>query len=348
MKVFHLLIFIPFMICMHSCSPAGESTKLKALIIDGSNNHYVWPKTTLMIKDYLQETDLFEVSIARMDTVWLGIKYNSSRDKPLDYYINEFPIDQTQRPVSTDPLEESKVHINFQEYDLVVSNLGAFSPDWSDETKASFAHYIRNGGGLVIVHAANNAWGDWDAYNEMIGLGAWGGRDRTSGPFVYYDEHGKIIQDPTGQICGSHGKEHEYLVKAREPNHPILEGLPTEWLHAQDELYDRMRGPFKNTTILATAYSDTEINEQPWEPVLPGTGQHVPVLMTIHYGEGKIFHTTMGHFDYSMECVGFITTLQRGAEWAATGQVTQPIPKDFPSSDKTSARKWSAKNKHEH
>jgi hypothetical protein len=32
-----------------------------------------------------------------------------------------------------------------------------------------------------------------------------------------------------------------------------------------------------------------------------------------------------------MQCVGFITTLQRGAEWAVTGNVTQPVPWDFPS-----------------
>ena len=43
-----------------------------------------------------------------------------------------------------------------------------------------------------------------------------------------------------------------------------------------------------------------------------------------------MFHTVLGHADYSMNCVGFITTLQRGAEWAATGKVTIPVPKIFP------------------
>jgi hypothetical protein len=46
----------------------------------------------------------------------------------------------------------------------------------------------------------------------------------------------------------------------------------------------------------------------------------------------------MGHAEYSMQCVGFITTLQRGAEWAATGKVTLPIPSDFPTADKQSSR----------
>jgi len=48
----------------------------------------------------------------------------------------------------------------------------------------------------------------------------------------------------------------------------------------------------------------------------------------------------MGHADYSMSCVGFIVTLQRGAEWAATGRVTQTLPADFPRADAVSQRTW--------
>jgi len=40
-----------------------------------------------------------------------------------------------------------------------------------------------------------------------------------------------------------------------------------------------------------------------------------------------------------MKCVGFIATLQRGTEWAATGKVTIPLPENFPTSDKVSAVK---------
>jgi hypothetical protein len=44
----------------------------------------------------------------------------------------------------------------------------------------------------------------------------------------------------------------------------------------------------------------------------------------------------MGHDLNSMRCIGFITTLQRGTEWAATGNVTLPIPENFPTAEKTS------------
>ena len=103
------------------------------------------------------------------------------------------------------------------------------------------------------------------------------------------------------------------------------------WLHAKDELYDRLRGPAENMNVLATAYSAE--SQQ-------GTGRHEPMILTVEYGKGRVFHTPMGHADYSQECVGFITTLQRGTEWATTGKVTMSIPDDFPTRDEISQRKF--------
>jgi hypothetical protein len=41
---------------------------------------------------------------------------------------------------------------------------------------------------------------------------------------------------------------------------------------------------------------------------------------------------------WALSDVGFMTIFQRGAEWAATGRVTQPVPKDFPTADVVSYR----------
>ena len=165
--------------------------------------------------------------------------------------------------------------------------------------------------------------------NEMIGLGGWNKRDENWGPYVYYRDGAPVRDDSAGR-GGSHGSQHEFLVTIREPEHPITRGLPLTWLHTKDELYDQLRGPAKSMKVLATAYADPEER---------GSGRDEPMLMTIDYGAGRVFHTTLGHADYSMRCVGFITTLLRGSEWVATGAVTIEVPEDFPTTEKSSSRK---------
>ena len=178
----------------------------------------------------------------------------------------------------------------------------------------------------MTVHAADNSFGKWPAYNEMIGIGGWGGRNEKSGPYLYWDEKAKkVIKDITAGKGGSHGAQHEFLVEVREPQHPIVKGLPMKWLHAQDELYDRLRGPAKDVSVLATAFAD---------PKTRGSGRHEPTLMTISYGKGRVFHTTLGHADYSMLCQGFFDTLLRGSEWVSGEDVTVNWSKEFPGKDK--------------
>jgi len=264
---------------------------LKALIVDGQNNHSVWPQTTQMMKAYLEETKLFTVSV------------------------------KTAAPQGTDP----DFRPDFNRYAVVISNFGHGASPWPAETKASFESFVRNGGGFVVIHAADNSFPEWPAYNEMIGLGGWGGRTEKDGPYVYLDKAGKTIRDESPGRGGNHGTQWEFPVIVRDREHPITRGMPPEWMHAKDELYDQLRGPAKNMQILATAESQV-------------TGRHEPMIFTIRYGKGRVFHTPMGHAEYSQKCVGFITTLQRGTEWAATGNVTVPIPPDFPKSGAVSTR----------
>lgn len=278
--------------------PAGR-LKMKALIVEGQNNHKNWAETTPMMKAYLEQTGLFEVDVIR--TAAKG----------------------------TDPSFKP----DFSKYKVVVSNYNG--APWPEETKKAFEQYMKNGGGFVSIHAADNSFPKWQAYNEMIGLGGWYGRNEKSGPYVYLDDNGKKVVDTSKGPGGHHGKQHPFTITVREPNHPITRGMPREWLHAKDELYDKLRGPANNMNILATAFAD---------PSTGGTGRHEPMLFTIKYGKGRVFHNPMGHGNYSQECVGFITTLQRGAEWAATGKVTQKIPKDFPTADEGRNRKWGEQN----
>lgn len=319
-----------------------ESTKMKALIIDGQNNHGVWPKTTMMMKDYLEQTSLFEVDIARTATTYQGPHFDESIGlDDIKELLSMYPLNDGVERASTDkPTVDPSFAPKFEEYDVVVSNLGWQASDWPLATKAEFERYIDEGGGFVVIHAANNSFGDWEAYNEMIGLGGWGGRSAKTGPYVYYDQEGVLHRDTIKGQAGSHGAQHEFQLTTRASDHPIMKGLPEKWMHTNDELYDRLRGPATNMTVLATAYSDVDGNRPPWNQQSSGTGRNEPMLMAIEYGKGRVFHSALGHMGYSMECVGFTTTFQRGTEWAATGKVTQDVPTDFPEADRSSSRSW--------
>ncbi|HEV7278977.1 MAG TPA: ThuA domain-containing protein [Pirellulaceae bacterium] len=278
--------------------PALAAEQLKALIVDGQNNHKNWPQTTQMMKSYLEGSGMFSVDVA------------------------------TTAKEGTDPSFAPK----WSDYDVVISNYNG--AEWPQGTKKSFVEYVNNGGGFVVVHAANNAFGGWQEYNEIIGLGGWGGRNEGSGPYVYFDDRGQLVRDEAKGSGGSHGAQHPFAVWVRDDEHPVTRGMPAQWMHANDELYDRLRGPAANTQVLATAYAD---------PAKGGSGRHEPMIFTVEYGKGRVFHTPMGHGIDSQECVGFITTLVRGAEWAATDKVTTPIPDDFPGEEEPSRRPFAAK-----
>lgn len=311
-----ILVFL----CLLSAASGVHAAELKALIIDGQNNHTAWPKTTFMMKSYLEQTGLFDVDIARTKYTWKGGKL-----------IEEYPLPGFKSEDLPKPESDPDFKPEFSKYDVVISNFGFGAAPWPKETQKAFVDFVENGGGLVIVHAADNSFGDWPEYNKMIGIGGWGGRNEKSGPYVYLNDAGEKVVDTSVGGGGHHGSQHEFAIVVRENSHPITKGMPTEWMHTKDELYDKLRGPAVNMQILATAYASPEFG---------GTGRHEPMLMTIKYGKGRVFHTPMGHADYSQECVGFITTLQRGTEWAATGKVTQPIPEDFPTADNVSARNY--------
>ena len=309
------------------CAVNAQAAPLRALIIDGQNNHPVWPKSSIMMRQYLEQTGLFEVDIARTRYTWKG--------EPRQDWLALAGVGETTHVAK--PKSDPDFAPNFSQYDVVISNFGYKAADWPEATRNDFEQYVNNGGGFVSVHAADNCFAKWEAYNLMIGLGGWGGRTADSGPYVYYNHAGELIRDDGPGPCGGHGPAHEFLVTLRDVDHPITAGMPSQWLTTQDECYARLRGPAENMTILATGKDSS--GKAP-------TDRHEPVLMTVEYGQGRVFHTTMGHGETALEGVGFILSFTRGAEWAASGRVTQAIPKDFPSAEKSSQRAYPSLAEH--
>jgi uncharacterized protein len=273
-----------------------KAAPIPILIVDGQNNHN-WQETTPVLKRLLEETGKFTVDVA------------TSPAKGGDW--------STYNP-------------DFSKYKVIVGNYSDYAGDpWPEPLRKKLVEYVAKGGGYVSYHAADNAFPMDLEYNKMIGVGGWGGRTEKDGPMIRFRD-GKMVMESKPGKAGNHGKRLPFLVVTRDAQHPITKGLPAEWMHHEDELYDSLRGPAQNIHLLATAWSD---------PANRGTGENEPALLTVSYGKGRVFHTILGHDVEAMRCVGFIVTFQRGTEWAATGKVSQKVPKDFPDKEKVSLRK---------
>ncbi len=295
-----------FLTTLQTARAADSAPKLKALIVDGQNNHG-WQATTPILKAALESSGRFTVDVATSPPA-----AGRGRRGAAAGATNAPPV---ARPTMAD------FKPDFSKYDVIIGNYNG--QDWSPETKTAFENYMKNGGGYVSVHAADNSFPRWDEYNKMIGVGGWGNRNQDSGDMIRWRDGKAVNEKGDPGPRGNHKANFSWVLDVRDQEHPIMKGLPARWKHANDELYATLAGPAENVTVLGTANSDlTHLDE--------------PILMVINYGKGRIFHTTMGHDPVSMKDVGFVTVLDRGAEWAATGKVTIPVPANFPTADAVS------------
>lgn len=226
------------------------------LLVTGQNNHD-WRYTAAEIEGALQECGLFTVR-------------------------------RTEEPA------KDLAELDLDQFAAIVLDYNG--PRWGEQAEARFLAAVERGTGVVVVHAANNAFEGWLEYERMVGL-CW--------------------REGTG-----HGAYHAFSVHVVDAAHPITQGMDDLRLHP-DELYHRLRPtPGAEWRVLLSAFSDEKTG---------GTGRFEPMATVASYGKGRVFHTPLGH-----TWTGAVPTratwrdphfrwlLARGTQWAATGEVSLP------------------------
>lgn len=217
-----------------------------------------------------------------------GHEWQATTDVLLEILGDE---DRYNVDVTTEPAKDLTAE-NLAKYDVLLLNYRE-NPDttesttWTDANKQALVEAVKGGKGLFVYHFAASAFLDWPEYETMIG-GGW--RDQ-----------------------GFHGPPHEFTVKTTDADHPVTRGLPSEFAHTRDELYQNSKMVDGNV-VLATAYSDPEKPR--------GTGKDEPVLWVNQYGEGRVFHEALGHDTGALSNPNLQEIVRRGVEWAATGDVS--------------------------
>jgi len=245
MKVKKIIYYLT--ICMFICisgTPvcmAQKSPDIRVLIVDGFSNHD-WKQTTAVTKWILEKSQLFKVEVTTV---------------PIDSLAREGWLPE------------------FKDYQVIIQNTNNIhNPNlkWPQRAEEELEKYVSNGGGLYVLHSANNAFSHWSAYDEMIGLG-W--RSQTVGKAIEIDSNGSILEYMPGEGKDTGHHERFNAVIQILNRHPINEGYPDAWQTVNTEVYYYPRGPAKNLQVLSYAYDST------------GTQKYWPVEWVVNYGKKK-------------------------------------------------------------
>jgi type 1 glutamine amidotransferase len=119
--------------------------------------------------------------------------------------------------------------------------------------------------------------------------------------------------DDFKRLCGrywvmgrsGHGPRGPFSARIVDAESPITKGLTD--FDADDELYSKLEGDAP-IHVLVSAQSDWSKRTE-------------PLAFTVEHGQGRVFHETFGHDGRALTNPVVQKLIQRGCEWAATGQV---------------------------
>ncbi|MDZ7607496.1 MAG: DUF6807 family protein [Cyclobacteriaceae bacterium] len=261
-----LLLFV-LMRCVPVTIEAPQ--KLKLLILSGRNNHE-WQQTTPYLEKMYKSSGRFDVAITEMPDT---LSYEAL--KPFHAVVSNY---------SLWPDKEFRL---------------------PEKAENGLIHFINEGGGLVIVHAASATFYTWPEFQQLAGSN-WG--DST--------HHGKICP-------------HKIVIKEKE--HPITKGMADFWI--TDELWENA-GTTRPLNVLAEALVDSTGRD---------AENKEPALHWYRHGKGRVFHSILGHNVRAMKNSGWTILALRGTEWVATGEVTMAIPQFLASGGPPEANSYSWK-----
>ncbi|MBO9616508.1 MAG: ThuA domain-containing protein [Dyadobacter sp.] len=291
--------FVVVLACISLCTVRAQTRgRIPVLIVDGFSNHD-WKQTSAVTKWILEESGRFKVDIST---------------------------------VPMDSLARAAWNPSFSNYAVVVQNTNNIQNTrlrWPSHAERNLEAFVEGGGGLYILHSANNAFAHWKEYDKMIGLG-W--RKSSEGYSLEIGPSNQITRIPPGEGQGTgHGNRFNALIQIVN-RHPINKDYPALWQTANTEVYYFPRGPAENLTVLSCAYDSTS-TKRTW-----------PVEWVVTYGAGRVYNSSMGHlwigefYPPAYRCVGYQTTVIRATEWLATGKVTYNVPAQFPTAERQSLR----------
>ncbi len=218
-------------------------------------------------------------------------QYTTPAIKTILEKSDKFIVSVTNNPENLRPIE-------LNNYDVILSNWNTW-PDvtdkrWNKELETAFIKFVSGGKGFVVLHAGSSTLQDWPEFQQISG-GTW--------------ELG---------VTG-HGPIHTFKVKIKDEKHPITSGLQDFYI--KDELWHRTKLQPNIDTLLSAFSSDSK----------KGTGKDEPITILSKFGSGRCFYNILGHNIAAMQNNAWKTFLLRGTEWAATGNVTIPAQKPWPS-----------------
>jgi uncharacterized protein (TIGR03067 family) len=117
-----------------------------------------------------------------------------------------------------------------------------------------------------------------------------------------------------GVTSHGHGSHFAYPMTNVKPEHPIMRGFPAVWQTPKDELYN-ITSMERSATPLATGFS-------------PETKRGEVNVWINTYGAARVFGTTLGHYNHTLQEPLVLDLIARGLLWAAgkLGDDGKPLP----------------------